>query len=212
MKFRTPHVLRGLYLLADTEAFAGRSLRHAIHAGLRAGVRLIQYRDKSSNADRRLAEANMLRELTREFDALLIINDDVNLCVAVQADGVHLGADDTAIEDARRLLHDDCIIGASCYGDIQRAHAAKSAGADYLAFGAAFRSPTKPDAATIPLELLGAARALELPVCAIGGITLENAPAAIAAGADMLAVISDISAADDIKRRCADYLAAMRIG
>lgn len=210
MKSRTPHVLRGLYLLADTDAFAGRSLRHVIHACLRAGVRLIQYRDKSSNADRRLAEANMLRELTREFDALLIINDDVNLCVAVQADGVHLGADDTTIEDARRLLDGDCIIGASCYGDIQRAHAAKSAGADYLAFGAAFRSPTKPDAAIIPLELLGAARALELPVCAIGGITLENAPVAIAAGADMLAVISDISATDDIERRCADYLAAFR--
>ncbi|MBN1378332.1 MAG: thiamine phosphate synthase [Gammaproteobacteria bacterium] len=193
--------LRGLYAIVDT-ALLGENLLSAVGACLQGGCRLIQYRDKSNNAAQRKLEANALLKLCREFNALLIINDDVQLAKTVAADGVHLGRDDSSINAARRLLGEKSIIGASCYNRLDLAHEAEKSGADYVAFGSVFSSPTKPSAVHAPLELINKARqTVSLPICAIGGITVNNAHTVIEAGADMLAVISEVFATAEIESR-----------
>jgi thiamine-phosphate pyrophosphorylase len=137
--------------------------------------------------------------LCDQHRALLIINDDVALAKQVSADGVHLGIDDIDISEARTLLGADAIIGVSCYNHFELAEQAAAQNADYLAFGAFYSSPTKPAAVRAEVELLQRAQTLNLPICAIGGITPENATALIEAGADMLAVISGVFAATDIR-------------
>ncbi len=135
-----------------------------------------------------------------------IINDDLQLALEIGADGAHLGREDGDLAAARAALGPGKLLGISCYDDIGRAREAKRVGADYVAFGSFFASPTKPAAVRAPLTLLGAAKAgLGLPVCAIGGITLQNAPQLIAAGADLLAVITDLFEAPDIRARAAAY-------
>lgn len=191
--------LHGLYAVTD-EALEERLIA-AVAEVLEAGVRILQYRDKGDDASRREMEAIVLRALTRRHDALLIINDDPELAVAVQADGVHLGRDDPDVAKARSLLGPEAVIGVSCYDSLESARHAAAAGADYVAFGSMYPSPTKPDATRAPLELLTAAkRELGIPVCAIGGITHVNAGPVLAAGADMLAVISSVFSAPDIQR------------
>lgn len=190
-----PQLLRGLYFVTP-EAAADRS--RLVVAALRGGARLIQYRDKSGIAGDRLREAQALLALCRQAGARLIVNDDVDLCAASGADGVHLGEDDAGIEETRARLGPACIIGASCYNDFDRARCAASAGADYVAFGSVYPSPTKPLARRADLELLRRARReLDVPICAIGGITPENAAPVVAAGADLIAVIQGINEAPD---------------
>lgn len=191
--------LQGLY--AVTDPALGERLIAAVAEALEAGVRIVQYRDKRGDAPQREMEAIVLRALTRRHDALLIINDDPDLAAAVQADGVHLGRDDTGISEARRLLGPQAVIGASCYDSLELARSAAAAGADYVAFGSVYPSATKPDAVRAPLDLLTAAKQqLGTPVCAIGGIAPTNAGPVLAAGADLLAVVSGIFAAHDIRR------------
>ena len=185
--------LHGLYFVTPGTA-AGRLERVA--AALRGGARIVQYRDKGSDTDARRREAGEILTQCRRAGALCLVNDDVELCKAIDADGVHLGEADASIEAARTQLGDDRIIGASCYDDLQRAHAATAAGADYVAFGSMYPSPTKPQARRANLDLLRMARReLEIPICAIGGITPANAGPVIAAGADMVAVIQGITEA-----------------
>lgn len=194
-----PTRLRGLY--AVTDGVLGERLIAAAAEALDAGVRILQYRDKGDNGPRREMEAIVLRALTHRHDALLIVNDDPELAAAVVADGVHLGLDDPDIASARQLLGADAVIGVSCYDSIELARQAVKAGADYVAFGSVYPSSTKPGALHAPLELLTSARQeLGVPVCAIGGITPDNAAPVLAAGADMLAVISAIFSAPDISR------------
>jgi thiamine-phosphate pyrophosphorylase len=189
--------LRGLYALTPETPDAADCLAR-VEAALRGGVRIVQYRDKSADAARQRATAQALRALTRDAGALLIVNDSLPLALAVDADGVHLGGDDGDLAVARRALGPGKILGASCYADFERARAAARAGADYVAFGAVFASPTKPHAVRADLALFGRCRdELGVPSCAIGGITRDNAAAVVAAGADLLAVISDIFQADD---------------
>ena len=189
--------LRGLYALTPETPDAADCLAR-VEAALRGGVRIVQYRDKSADAARQRATAQALRALTRDAGALLIVNDSLPLALAVDADGVHLGGDDGDLAAARRALGPGRILGASCYADFERARAAARAGADYVAFGAVFASPTKPHAVRADLALFGRCRdELCVPSCAIGGITRDNAAAVVAAGADLLAVISDIFQADD---------------
>lgn len=208
-KMAQPHKrvppLRGLYAVTP-DGRDGVTLVREVEAVLAGGCRWLQYRDKSADAADRLSRAKALQALCCEHGAALIINDDVELAATVGAAGVHLGRDDDCIADARRALGNDAIIGASCYDDLETARQAAAAGADYVAFGTVFPSPTKPLAVRAPLELLGRCRAeLQVPVCAIGGITLGNAPTAIAAGADLLAVITDLFAAPDLTTRAAAY-------
>ena len=166
---------------------------------------MLQYRDKTRDADRRLGEASALAVLCREFAVPLIINDDVALARASGAAGVHLGEDDAGVAEARAILGGDAIVGVSCYDSLQRAQGAATAGADYLAFGAFFPSMTKPCARHATPELLRDARRLGLPLVAIGGITRENGESLIAAGADYLAVVSGVFGASDVRAAAQQY-------
>lgn len=197
---------RGLYAITDSAL--GDRLLPAVEAALRSGAICVQYRDKSADADKRLTEARALAALCRRYGCPLLINDDVELCFAAGADGVHLGRGDGSLADARRHLGPTAILGATCHASLDFAAEAFLDGADYLAFGAMFPSPTKPGAHPADPAILREARQrFGLPVVAIGGITLDNAPGLIAAGADCLAVISDLFARPDadIEARAAAY-------
>jgi thiamine-phosphate pyrophosphorylase len=191
--------LRGLYAVTPEIRDTGR-LVAAVSAALAGGAALVQYRAKSVAPALGLEQARALAQLCRAARVPLIVNDSVDLALAVEADGVHLGRDDPGLAQARaRFPHG--IIGVSCYADPQLARAAAEAGADYVAIGSVFASSTKPAAVHAPLELLGAAkRASALPVAAIGGITAANAGLAIAQGADMVAVISAVFDSPDVER------------
>ena len=202
--------LAGLYVITDTQRTQRDALVSAVAAAIAGGARIVQYRDKSGDAERRLVEASALRALTLAHNVVFLINDDVTLAHAVAADGVHLGREDGAIANARKTLGDEAIIGASCYNEFALAEQAVLAGADYVAFGAFYPSKTKPQAVPASLMLLAQARAqLPVPVCAIGGITLEHAPPLLAAGADMLAVISAVFAAPDVQTAAQAFTALM---
>ena len=185
---------RGLYAITDGPR---PDLLSAVEAVLRGGAVLLQYRDKTLDAERRLREARALRALCGRYGASLMVNDDVELAFAVGADGVHLGEDDVGIAQARERLGTDAIIGVSCYDSLERARQLAAVGADYLAFGAFFASPTKPHARRATLDQLREAKPLGLPLVAIGGITPDNAQPLIDAGADFLAVISGVFGGPD---------------
>jgi len=208
----TPPRLHGLYVITDTTRHQGDALVTAVSDAISGGARIVQYRDKTTDADRRLAEMRALRQLTRAHDVLLLVNDDIELARRSGADGVHLGRDDQAIVAARHALGTEAVIGASCYNRLDLAERAVAQGADYCAFGAAFPSLTKPEAVAAPFELFRQAHeALPVPVCAIGGINADNAASVIAAGADMLAVISAVFAATDIRRAAASIAEAVEL-
>lgn len=189
-------LLRGLYLLTP-ETDDTPALLRLVDAAIAGGAVLVQYRDKSADAARRGAQAAQLQALCRARGVPLVVNDDVALAQAVGAAGVHLGEDDGEVAAARARLGADAIIGASCYDSLERAAAMAAAGADYLAFGSYFPSPTKPAASRASLELLRDSARLGKPRVAIGGITPDNAPALVQAGADLLAVISAVAEAVD---------------
>jgi thiamine-phosphate pyrophosphorylase len=198
---------RGLYAITDGPR---PDLLAVVDAVLRGGAVLVQYRDKSDDAPRQLDEATALASLCRRHGVPLLINDDVELARRSGAAGVHLGAGDAGIEVARTALGPAAIIGASCYDSLQRARDAVAAGADYLAFGAFFASPTKPHARTAGIELLRAARAFGLPLVAIGGITPDNAAPLITAGADFVAAISALFGTADPAAAAAEYTKCFR--
>lgn len=202
---RPPRPLHGLYAITPEQADASRLLAD-VAAVLAGGGRIVQYRDKQSTMPERVARARALRALTRQHGACLIINDDLALARLVDADGVHLGGDDGCLAAARAILGPDKLLGASCYGELERARAAVRAGADYVAFGAVYPSSVKPDAPRATVDLFAAAKTeFTVATCAIGGITLDNAPPLLAAGADLLAVISDLFSAPDIAARAGQY-------
>ena len=193
---------RGLYAITDGPR---ADLLERAAAALRGGASMLQYRDKSDAAARRRAEAEALLAICKAHGALCIINDDVDLAHAVRAHGVHLGEQDDDLLRARDTLGRHAIIGVSCYDDLGRARAATRQGADYLAFGAFYPSPSKPQARRAHPQLLREARHLGLPLVAIGGITPDNGANLIAAGADFLAVISGVFAAPDIEAAARRY-------
>lgn len=200
--------LSGLYAITDTSLAKGHGLVGQVRAAIAGGVRIVQYRDKTTDDRRRLEEATALQALCRPLGVPLIINDDVALAAAVGADGVHLGRDDPALATARERLGPDAIIGISCYDRYALAETARAAGADYVAFGSFHPSATKPDAVRADPGLLRRAhRELGLPTVAIGGISPENGRALIDAGADMLAVIRGLFAQPDIHAAAQAYAA-----
>lgn len=191
----------GLYAITSAKLGVGDDLFDAVAAALRGGARFIQYRDKSSAPATRQRLAQRLLMLCREQGASLIINDDVDLCQAVGADGVHLGRDDLSLTQARQRLGAGKLIGVSCYNQPQLAQAAQRGGADYVAFGSFFPSTSKPDAVRAPLSLLSeAASCCDLPIVAIGGINAVNGQRLIAAGAAALAVISAVFEQADVEQ------------
>ncbi|MCP5157844.1 MAG: thiamine phosphate synthase [Gammaproteobacteria bacterium] len=204
----TPLPGRGLYAITDARLIPDEQLTIAVEQALRGGARLIQYRDKSTDDARRRAQAQALNTLCRRYAAPLIINDDVELAAEVGAAGVHIGQDDPALATARARLGADAIIGVSCYDRLDLALEAQQAGADQVAFGAFFPSPTKPTEIRASLALLREARSvLTVPIIAIGGITPENALRLLEAGADLLAVISSVFGQPDIQAAAARYAA-----
>jgi thiamine-phosphate pyrophosphorylase len=188
--------LRGLY------AITGADFSRVEDALASGELCALQYRAKDVDVARRLREARHLAQLCRAHGVPLIVNDDVELALAVDAAGAHLGRDDGDFAAAREQLRGR-LLGASCYDRPDLARRAVAAGADYVAFGSVFDSPTKPAAVRAPLGLF--ALDLGVPKVAIGGITLDNAPRALAAGADCLAVITDLFEAADVAARARQY-------
>lgn len=187
---------RGLYLITPEDPDTARLVRR-VAAVLPCRPALLQYRSKIDDPALRLTQARALLPLCRASGVPLVINDDIELAATLAADGVHLGREDGAVREARTRLGDDAIIGASCYDRLELAHAAAAAGASYVAFGAFEPSPTKPHAPRATPSLLGDSATLGLPRVAIGGIRPENAPALVAAGADLVAVITGVFDAAD---------------
>ncbi len=190
--------LHGLYAITDAQLIASDKFALTIEQSLKGGASVIQYRDKSADNKKRLQQASALKVLCDQYNAYFIINDDIDLALAVDADGIHIGKDDTSLTAARKKLGQNKIIGVSCYNRFDLALQANEQGADYIAFGSFFASPTKPNAVKAELSLLSEAKQkLGIPICAIGGINLNNAPQLVLAGADMLAVISSLFAEQD---------------
>ncbi len=186
---------KGLYALTPDGC---PSLLESVEKAIVGGACMIQYRDKTASAAERKERAEALLTLCRSRHVPLIINDDLDLALALGADGVHLGADDVSIDEARNQFPGG-LIGASCYNDFTRAQTAFRSGASYVAFGSFYASPTRPDAVTAQPDLLmRACRELPIPVCAIGGICMDNATSIIQAGANLLAVCSGIFAQPDV--------------
>lgn len=182
-----------------TSVAAGRILGTAEQA-LEGGARIIQYRDKSDDKSKRLDEASALSEICKHYDALHIINDDPELALESGAEGVHVGSDDDSVREIRSS-YPGLVIGASCYNSLDIAADMSAQGADYLAFGSFFPSPTKPQAVAVSIDtLVRAKQRFNLPLVAIGGIMASNAGALIESGADAVAVISAILDSDDPRR------------
>lgn len=188
--------LRGLYAITDSQLLSDGRLLPYVEAALKGGARLLQYRDKSQDEARRLREAQALAELCRRYDAELIINDDAALAARLGV-GVHLGQEDGSLSSARARLDRRALVGATCHAQLELADQAAAEGASYLAFGRFYNSQTKPGAPAASLELLQQARQrYRLPLVAIGGVTLDNAPDLIGAGAHLVAVVHALFAAD----------------
>lgn len=200
-------ILRGLYAITP-ECSDSAQLLDKTERALQGGIALLQYRSKA-RWESRLTQAQQLVSLARRYGVPLIINDDVELALRVGADGVHLGRDDRDLVAARARLPGK-LLGASCYDQLERARNAVDAGADYIAFGSVFPSTTKPGAVRAPLSLFGAARSFGVPLCAIGGITADNAPQLLHSGADLLAVLADLFDAPDISERARQYAKTFR--
>ncbi len=184
-------------------------IEQMVQQAIAGGARVIQYRDKTSSPAQQLDIARRLGQVCRQEGALFLINDDPQLAKQVAADGVHLGQTDSGLVAARALLGEDKIIGISCHASLDLALTAQRQGADYVAFGRFFDSRTKPQAQPAPIEILReASAALDIPIAAIGGISADNAPALLAAGADMLAVIHAVFGQTDI-RQAAERITAL---
>ena len=194
----SPHKIRGLYAVTPDEPDTALLIQK-VTAALQGGVSLLQYRNKAANHKLKTQQARALLPLCRQYGVPLIINDSVKLCLTLDADGVHLGAEDGDLKEARARLGAGKILGASCYNRIDLATQAQSAGADYVAFGACFGSNTKPNARHASLSLFKEARQhIHVPMVAIGGITLENAQQVLQAGADAIAVVNALFNAKNI--------------
>lgn len=190
-----PHAARGIYLITPDETDTARLLERV--RPLLTDTAWLQYRNKAVDAATRRQQAQALQQLCAGAGVPLIINDDAALALEVGAAGVHLGEDDGDIAAARALLGPGAIIGASCYDELELARRAVASGASYIAFGAFFPSRSKATTRRAQPQLLRDSAALGVPRVAIGGLTPDNSAPLVAAGADLLAVISSVFAADD---------------
>lgn len=196
--------LRGLYAVTpdwpDTDRLAA-----AVRDAIGGGAVLIQYRNKAADQRLRQLQAGVLQAICADTGVPLVINDDLAIALAIGAAGVHMGRDDGAASAARARLGAGRLLGVSCYNEIARVDAAIAAGADIVGIGAMYRSATKPKAAQAPLGMLHEARSRGAKVAAIGGISIVNAADLIRAGADLVAVVSDLFDNCDVAARAAEY-------
>ena len=215
--------MRGLYAITPESTDLPRLVSQVAQA-VAGGASVVQYRNKSLSAEAVVVQVRALQALVSKAGVPFIINDDIELALAIHADGVHVGRDDSDVsaiagirERITRASHlsrrRPFLIGVSCYNDLQRAKAAVAAGADYIAFGSFFPSKTKPDAVRADVALVKAAKiALDVPIVAIGGITLETAPQLIAANVDAIAVITDLFAATNVRDRARQFASLFNFG
>ncbi len=197
--------ISGLYAVTPNETDT-KKLCAMVKAALQGGVRMVQYRNKVVGQSLRLRQATALLALCRTHGVPLVINDHLDLCAQIDADGLHLGAADCHLVAARRLLGANKLIGVSCYNQFDLAEKAQADGASYVAFGACFTSATKPNAVHAPLCLFEQAKQqLQVPIVAIGGITLANIKQVQQAGADMVAVVGAVFGAENIAETCQQF-------
>lgn len=200
-----PSSISGLYAVTPDELDT-KLLLAQVEAALKGGIKLVQYRNKAAGKGLRLKQSTAILAACRAYGVPLIINDHLDLCAQIDADGLHLGQTDCKPGPARRLLGADKIIGVSCYNRLDLAQLAEADGASYVAFGACFVSGTKPNAVHAPLSLFQEAKkVLQTPVVGIGGINRSNAQEVIAAGSDAIAVVADIFESQDIETTCREY-------
>lgn len=200
-----PRMISGLYAITPEQADTARLLEQ-VRAALMGGAAVVQYRSKSQDTGLLHEQASELHALCHEFHVPLIVNDSMRLADLAGADGLHLGREDGSLLQARLVLGREKIVGVSCYNSLELALEAEASGADYVAFGSFFPSVTKPAAVAAPLALLREAKGrLTIPVVAIGGISADNVPALIKAGADAVAVISGLFDTPDIQLAAQQY-------
>lgn len=184
--------LKGLYLVTPDWDDTDKML-DATEAGLLGGAAIVQYRHKTASPELRKEQASALQMLCRKFGVPFIVNDFLDLCLELDADGIHVGGTDMAVADVRAKIGADKILGASCYGSLQMARDAAQAGASYVAFGGFYPSRVKKYEVSTPPEIVAQAKGeIAVPNVVIGGMTQENAVPLIAQGADMVAAISSV--------------------
>ena len=198
--------LQGLYIISDDSLTPKENLLNDIETVLRAGTSIIQLRDKISSDEEIEILVKNIEELCKKYNAIFVLNDRVELAIKLQCQGLHIGKSDYDRIDFIRE-HFKGIIGVSCYDNVKFAKSMQDKNMDYVAFGSFFTSPTKPYSNVVSKQVLYEAKELlDIPVCAIGGITNENANELLESKTDMLAVISDIWTAKDVNKKCQDYI------
>ena len=205
---RDSFIIKGLYAITPDMADLN-TLIQKTQLAIEGGAFMVQYRSKIHNRDVKMQQCAAILRLCREYEIPCIVNDDVDMCRVLKADGVHLGEKDDRIAEVRRILGEDAIIGSSCYDQLNRAKLAQKEGASYVAFGAMFETSTKPNAPRATLELLREAKSqIQIPIVAIGGITMNNAHDVIKTGIDAIAVINSLYESNSIKET-AETLSSM---
>lgn len=197
-------MIKGLYAITPDTADT-LLLVEMVAQAIKGGASIVQYRNKLADAKLQHEQASALLPICKQANVPLIINDNVALCRLLDTDGVHLGGTDGDIAAARQLLGKDKIIGASCYNRLELSQQAVEQGASYVAFGACFGSNTKPNAVAASLDLFAQAKYLNVPLVAIGGITLQNVALVKQAGADAVAVINALFASADITQTAKEF-------
>lgn len=197
--------LKGLYVITDDSLTPDESIFEQVENSLKGGAKIVQLRDKKNSEDIVEQKAKKLQELCESYGALFVLNDKIDLAIKLQCGGLHIGKSDHERFDEIRSKFDG-VIGVSCYGDIELAKKFEKAGADYVAFGSFFHSPTKPSSNIVPLDIISRAKKeLKVPVCAIGGINTENLHEILEHTPDMVSIISDIWGSDDITSKSLEY-------
>lgn len=205
--------MNGLYAISDEILTPYTTILDSLKEALDGGIKIFQLRDKNSLDIEIEKIAIDILNLCHKYGAMFIIDDRVELVKKINADGLHIGKDDISLQEARDILGMDKVIGISCYGDIEYAKKMESFGANYVAFGSFFSSKTKPKSSLVDKSILVEAKQiLNIPICAIGGITSINAKELIKNGADMVAVINDLWNSSDIRAKAKEYDELYKIG
>lgn len=191
--------LNGLYVITDKKLIERYSFVETVEKSIKGGARIVQLREKNTPENEIIELGQELLRVTRRYKVPLIVNDSPELTKIIGADGVHLGGDDTSITKARAILGSEAIIGVTCYNQIERGLAAAKDGADYVAFGTPYYTPTKPEREPTSIEILVKAVKLitQIPIFAIGGITKENASPILETGVNGIAVITSVFGSAD---------------
>ena len=193
--------LSGIYAITDEVLTPNKTVVKQVQRALQNGAAIIQFRDKHSSDAEVEPVCQELQKLCTQYDATFIIDDRAELVAKLGIDGLHIGKDDISLQDARAIVGSDCIIGVSCYGSIHKAQKAQDEGADYVAFGSVFASPTKPHSQVIDLEVISQAKQqLRVPVCVIGGIEHSNIHKLLPYAPDMYSMVSGVFGGDAIEQ------------